>query len=455
MELSFGLLQQQQTRLVMTPELRQSITILQYSIADLMSFLREKASENPLLELIEPEQTYVPHESHQRRNQHFFTDEERGYDTYQYHEDYVNPIDYYVRKDLSLNTFLFEQVAYLKLSPQQKKVLLYLVGNLDENGYLDEGYHQLPEHLSFSAEALAEGVDILQQLEPIGVGARSLEECLLLQVRHATGSDPLCERVIQHHLADLAAKRYAKIAKALRVSEGEVQQVADFIRSLNPKPGRRFSSQELKMIVPDVLISRLQDQQFIVQANDLILPRIQFNTEYTSILQQQRAETKAYLHEKLQQYEWIKQSLEQRHRTIVKVTEAIIDKQLDFFCSGDLAKLKPLSLKDIAQEIDVHESTVSRATSQKYAQTPWGVYELKYFFSNKLPSLQGSEGTSTDSVKQMIKQIIGQENKAKPMSDQAIVKALYQNGVKIARRTVAKYREELGILSSAQRKEKS
>lgn len=454
MELSFGLLQQQQTRLVMTPELRQSITILQYSIADLISFLQEKACENPLLDIVEPEQMYMSHDLLRDRQPPFIADGERDYDSYIRHDDYVNPIEYYRREDHSLNAFLLEQVSYLTISERKRQVLSYLIGNLNENGYLDESYHQLPNPFDFSDEELEEGVKLLQQLEPLGVGARSLEECLLIQMRRSAYEDELCEQMILHHLPDLALKRYSKIAKMLQVSEHEVQQVADFIRSLNPKPGRLFSNQELNVIVPDVLIHRVPDQEFVVQANDLILPRIQFNTEYTSLLQQQRTETKEFLHEKLHQYEWIKQSLEQRQRTIIRVTEAIIQKQKDYFLTGDIAQLKPLSLKDIARKLGVHESTVSRATSQKYAQTPWGVFELKFFFSKKLPSLKGSEGTSSESVKQMIKGMIEQENKVKPLSDQAIVQALNQKGVKIARRTVAKYREELGILSSAQRKDR-
>jgi RNA polymerase sigma-54 factor len=451
MEIGFGLIQQQQLKLVMTPELRQSITILQYSATDLMQFLREQANENPLLELEEPEVMKTEELTPHKQQKSSWEEAESGsyVDFSLSKEDYVNPIDYYVEHHMTLQKYLDEQIQYVNLNRREEKLLHFLIGNLDENGYLEATYDILPQHMKFTLEEWEKGVHILQQLEPFGVGARSLGECLLIQLRHTEWKDELCEKVILFHLTDLAARRYQKIAAKLKITVEEVQQMADFITGLHPKPGVLFHSQDPKFIIPDVFVERLENGQYIIQSNDKILPRIHFNKQYEDLIKQ-TGEAKSFLEGRLNQLNWLTKSLEQRKKTIIKVTETIIEEQKDFFETKE-SVLKPLTLKEVAQKINVHESTVSRATHQKYVQTPRGVFELKYFFANRLSTSSG-ENTSADRVKQLIKHLVKSEDKGKPISDQKIVQSLKDHGVEVARRTVAKYRDELGILSSTQRK---
>jgi RNA polymerase sigma-54 factor len=451
MEIGFGLLQQQQIKLVMTPELRQSITILQYSATDLMDFLHEQANENPLLEIEEPElmkmEERIPHDKQKTG----WEESERGsyVDFVVSKEDYVNPIDYYSEDHITLQKYLDEQIQYLHLTRREEKILQFLVGNLDGNGYLEATYESAPRSLNVTLGEWEQGIETLQQLEPFGVGARNLEECLLIQLRHTEWKDELCEKVIRFHLPDLAARRYQKIAVKFKIAIEEVQQIADFITGLHPKPGVLFHTHDLKFIIPDVFVDRVEDGQYIIQANDRILPRIHFNKQYEGLIGQP-GEAKHFLEERLNRLNWLVKSLDQRKRTIIRVTEAIIEEQKDFFESRE-SVLKPLTLREIAQKINVHESTVSRATHQKYVQTPRGVFELKYFFANRLTSSSG-ENTSADHVKQLVKQLVECENKRKPLSDQKLVQLLKDRDVEVARRTVAKYRDELGILSSTQRK---
>lgn len=451
MEIGFGLIQQQQLKLVMTPELRQSITILQYSATELIDFLREQANENPLLELEEPEIIKLEERSTSKVNKNGWEESESGsYMDYTISkEDYVNPIDYYIDHQMTLQKYILEQTQFLHLSGSEEKLLHFLIGNLDDNGYLKATYEMLPPNLSVSIEEWEQGIASLQQLEPYGVGARSLEECLLIQLRHTEWQDALCEQVIRFYLADLAAKRYQKMASKLKITVEEIQQIADFIKGLQPKPGILFHTHESKYIVPDVYVERGDGGKFIIQVNDRIIPRIHLNKQYKDLMKEQK-EAKEFLEERLIQLNWLVKGLDQRKKTILRVTEAIIDAQKSFFEEGD-SSLRPLTLKEVAQKVQVHESTVSRATNQKYVQTPRGVFELKYFFANRLTSSNG-EDTSSNYVKQLVKKIVDGENKAKPYSDQKIVHLLKESEVEIARRTVAKYRDELGILSSTQRK---
>ncbi len=443
-----GLLQQQQTKLAMTPELRQSISILQYSLPDLLQFLHEKAMENPLLEVEDPEHWQQTVERKNGQQESWIDDRYHGFPRSET-ETYTNPIDLYVHQDHSLNTYLIEQCGYLSLSQKKRKLLEFMIGNVDEDGYLTTIYEDSKELTGCTRSEWHEALCTLQQFDPLGVGARSIEECLQLQVRQSEWRESKIESLIEHHLHDLARHRIVKIAKALNVTSQDVQQMAEFIRTLNPRPGALFHKDETKYVVPDVIVEPLQGREFMIQVNDRVLPQIQMNPVYRHLEYDQDA--KAYLEEMKQQYEWIVSSVKQRHRTILNVAQIIVDAQRDFFLSGQTADLKPLTLKQVSERLDVHESTVSRATNQKYVQTVWGVYELKTFFSTRLQQDHGG-ALSTNAVKEKVRELIDQEDKTRPLSDQAIVKALREVGIKVARRTVAKYREEAGILSSAQRK---
>lgn len=453
MEMGFGLIQQQQLKLVMTPELRQSITILQYSAMELSNYLREQANENPLIEITEPVQFRVKEERHTQNKASAWEDIEGiRYGDYSISkQDYVNPIDYYAERRVSLQHYLQDQLRYMTLRPTERKLLLFLIGNLNEIGYLDADFQSLPADYHVSLEEFENAVYLLQQLEPYGIGARNLTECLLIQLRHSDCKDALCEYVILHHLSDLAANRFQKVASKLKISVAEVQEIADLIKGFDPKPGARFYSQyDTRFIVPDVFVQKGKKGQFYIQMNDGILPLIQMNSEYQELIEMHQ-EAKEFLDHQLNQLHWLKKSIDQRKQTILKVTEMIVKEQRRFF-EGDENILKPLTLKEVARKLDIHESTVSRATNHKYVQTPKGIYELKHFFTNGIASDNG-EATSSQYIKELIKRLIDDENKKKPLSDQKIVQILDEKqGIQIARRTVAKYREELGILSSSMRK---
>lgn len=450
MELTFGLHQQQELKLMMTPELRQAITILQYSTIDLMHFLREQATENPLIELDEPALIRTADYILEKNRMIHWEELEKGSmsDYTISHEDYVNPIEYYANTTVTLQDYLLEQLSYLHVTPRQKQLVAFLIGNVNESGYLDIGYDSLPSNMKYSEEEWEDAVKVLQQLEPYGVGARNLQECLLIQLNYTPWKDELCEQVIRHHLHDLAANRYKKIAQALQTTVEEITQIANFIKGFNPKPGVLFPSADERVIIPDVFVEKLENGQFVVQVNDDILPRIETNQQYVHLIKQ-KGEATPFLEERLQQLQWLVRSLDQRKQTILKVTEAIVEAQIQFF-QEEKGLLKPLTLREIAERIGVHESTVSRATNNKFVQTPKGLFELKYFFAGRLSSPEGD--ASSMQVKEWLKELIDGEDKRKPLSDQKLVELLAQKGVKIARRTVAKYRDELGILSSTLRK---
>lgn len=451
MDMGFRLIQEQQLKLTMTPQLRQAITILQYSAADLLQYVREQTEQNPLIELEEPQLIKAENlpESGERplswdeENGSTFADMSRS-------DEYVNPIEYYVRKDESLQQYLLDQVQFLDLRQKERQLLEFLIGNVDENGYLEAAYDTLPADIVCSEAEWEEAVGRLQQLEPHGVGARDLRECLLIQLHRSGVEDEHCERVIRDHLPDVAARRFQKIANHLRITVDEVEQIVAFIKSFQPKPGALFQAHPPKYIIPDVIVSRIAPKKYVVQVNDTVLPQIHFNDAYKEL--QTHREVRSFVREHIQHYQWLMRSIDQRKQTILKVTEAIVEKQLPFFEKG-VSELQPLSLREIAEQLDVHESTVSRATNQKYVQTPRGVFELKYFFAQKIPTSTG-EHTSDAQVKQKIQALIEAEDRSKPLSDQKIAAMLQAEGIQIARRTVAKYRDQLGILSSSKRKKR-
>ncbi|EGL83719.1 RNA polymerase, sigma 54 subunit, RpoN [Caldalkalibacillus thermarum TA2.A1] len=451
MDVGFRLVQEQQLKLAMTPELRQAITLLQYPALDLIPYLQEQAQKNPLLEIEEPDlvKSLIRPDKPPRK----WEEEEEDY-SIEYavaNDEYVNPIDYYAEKEITLQQYVLEQIHYLQLSEEEKQVLIFMVGNLDENGYLDADYERIASVANCARETWDNCLVLLQQLEPYGVGARNLEECLLIQLRHSPyHGDQLCQALIENHLADIAAKRYSRLARKFNTTVEEIKQRVEWIKSFSPKPGSVFLSQKPKYIVPDVFVECLPDGRFVFQVNDSVLPRIHFNREYALMLAENR-QAKKFLEQKVKEYEWLKRGIEQRKKTILHVTQVIVERQKAFFDQGE-AGLKPLTLKEVAQELGMHESTISRATNQKYMQTPRGLYELKFFFTQGVAK-QNGELTSDAQIKEMIKQLIAAENKRKPLSDQKIAQHLQAKGISIARRTVAKYRDELGILSSSRRKE--
>jgi RNA polymerase sigma-54 factor len=325
-----------------------------------------------------------------------------------------------------------------------------MAGNLDEQGYLDPEAEEALAQGWCSADTWERCLNLLHQLEPHGVGARNVVECLLIQLRHSSyADDEICQQLIKHHLNEIALRRYDHLAKQFQVTVEEILERIRLIQSFHPKPGSLFMTQQPKYIVPDLFVERRNDGTFVLEANDGVLPRIRFNREYALVLKD-HGPAKPFLKQKMREYVWLVRGIRKRRETLLKVAEVIIRRQYAFFENSDQA-LVPLTLKNVAEELGLHESTVSRAVNHKYMQTPRGLYELKFFFQQGLLTSDG-EKVSESKIKSMIQQLIKQENQAKPLSDQAIAHQLAGRGIPIARRTVAKYRDEMGIPPSHVRK---
>ena len=457
MKLSYNLTLEQSQKLIMTPELRQAIQLLQYNSLELNDFINKEMQENPLLEMdssnIELENV-VKVDKEQEIDWKEYLDK---YDDYSYRpkvdkNQTESNLESFTSYDLSLREHLVGQLALVKLNPEQFRIGEYLIQSLNDNGYLNISLEDIALQLNVSPEDLTNVLDIIQTFDPLGVGARSLVECLLIQVKGQNINDKLINIIIEEHLNELGHNRLSKIAKEENVDLLNVQKACDFIRTLEPKPGRSFQGnyEDVKYITADASI-QFTDGEYIVLINDVTGPRLNINNFYKNMIKEDGdKETTEYLSNKLNSAMWIIKSIEQRRQTIYKVIQSILKFQLEFFKEGD-KKLIPLTLKDVAEDIEMHESTISRATNGKYVQTPRGLFELKYFFSSGLSSSEGSNVSST-SVKSIIKDIIEGEDNKKPFSDQKIADILKVKGHSISRRTISKYRDELGILSSTMRR---
>jgi RNA polymerase sigma-54 factor len=431
--MELGLFQQQTMKLVMTNQLRQAISILQYSRQELTEFIQEEALENPLIELKEPsfEESGTPF---QKR-----TDE-----TY-------NPFDHIEGKGFDLKEDLLQQGRCLHLSGQMHKLVAYLIHYVDDDGYFQADIAEIAEEIRRPAEDAQQALAIVQKLEPAGIGARNLQECLLLQIDRHAPDNTIAKEIVANGLELLAEQKWEVLATRLSVPIQSVEEAGQLIRQLQPRPGAGYTKETPNFIIPDLTIKKEQGS-YVVMIHDQYLPKVRLNRQYSGLLAQTpQNETSRYVHEKYKQMNWLVKSIEQRQLTLLRVTEAIVNKQYKFLNEGPRA-LIPLTLKEIAEGIDVHESTVSRAVKGKYAQTPLGLYELKSFFNSKV-NTNKSQGVSSMSVKLLLKEMVTSENNGHPLSDQKISAMLKkENDIAISRRTVAKYREELNIPSSSKRK---
>ena len=331
-------------------------------------------------------------------------------------------------------------------------MVAYLIGNLDYRGYLMISLQDVASQMGIEYQQAEAALAVLQGMEPAGVGARTLAECLLVQVKYLDLKNPLLEPLISEYLEDLASGRLNNIAAQLGVTVQQVQQAADQLRVLDPKPARNFSGADgIRYIVPDVTVERVEGE-YIILVNDTSAPRIRVNEAYKGALKDTGvdSDTRKYVETKLNAAVWLIRGIEQRRLTLYRVANVLVDLQRGFL-DGGVKYLKPLNLKDVAQQLELHESTISRATANKYMQTPQGVFEMKYFFSTGIKHSQGTE-VSTTSIKQLLQEIVAGEDPQKPLSDQKIADELKKKGIKISRRTVTKYRDELGILSTNQRR---
>jgi RNA polymerase sigma-54 factor len=348
----------------------------------------------------------------------------------------------------SLEQHLLNQVRLHDFSPQDRVIAQHITGNLDRDGYLECSLEELAAATGYDVEDVAMVADTLRFFEPVGACTRTLQECLITQLEFRGLGDSLESRIIKNHTDKLEKRKYDQIAKAERVAIDEVARAIKSIRTLDPKPGRAYSDETTRYVVPDVYVQKVGND-WVVTLNEEGIPRLRISPYYSELLREPESSHKTYLTERLRAASWLIKSIQQRQQTIYRVTESIMKFQQPFLEHG-IERLKPLVLKDVADDIDMHESTVSRVTTDKYVHTPQGIFELKFFFTSGIKTSNGD--ISSSSVKERIKTIIAAEAGANPISDQQIVDLLKAEKIDIARRTVAKYRESLGISSSSQRK---
>lgn len=474
MKLGYNLTIEQSQKLVMTPELIQAIQILQFNTQELNLYVSEQLLTNPVLDTentAEPEavsadekETDRSKEEAEERAKEAQEDvlkeyiKERDFDDISYKQtDYsqkeqTHSLEQYVSSEVTLPEHLMFQLQFASNNKDCRRIGKYIIESLDENGYMTSNEEEIAEALGNSKENIEKVLKLIQSFDPIGICAKSLGQCLLIQLENKGKKDKVFEKILMDHIEDIADNRLSIIAKSVGISVQDVQDLADEIKTLDPRPGRQFAGQdETKYIVPDIQVEKI-DGEYVVTVNESSTPRLMVSSYYEKVLAESGQDEKIsqYLTERLNSALWLIKSIEQRKQTVKNVVTSIVKFQKNFFDYGN-KHLKTLTLKDIAEDLGIHESTVSRSINGKYMQSPRGVYELKYFFSAGVTAGQG-EGMSSNSVKTYIKEIIEDESPKSPYSDQKLVELLANRGIYISRRTVAKYRDEMNILSSSKRK---
>lgn len=458
--------------LVMTPQLQQAIKLLQLGRMEYLEEIERELLANPVLE-----ETQLAG-SGQKEQENFSSESDTNTSTNQQTNtetsmsvssiETESSTEYYrsssgsrsedgerpsfestYSKPTGLDGHLLWQLRTSELTKEEREVANYIIGNLDKNGYLDASIEEISIETKSSGEVVENILKVVQGFDPPGIAARDLKECLLIQLEQLGMQNTFTWTLVEQHLGDLELRKYDAIAKKHDLDVEDVYDALREIQKLEPRPGRPFVDEEPIYITPDVYVKKVGDN-YTITMNDSGLPKVRLNPIYQELANNPDAGDKEYLKDKLKQASWLLKSIEQRQQTIYKVTKSIVKFQREFLEQG-VSALKPLVLKDVAEDVGMHESTVSRVTTNKYVHTPQGVYELKFFFSSGLRSGAGGE-VSSESVKERIREMVAKENPKKPLSDQALVAMLKAEGVDIARRTVAKYREMLNILSSSRRK---
>lgn len=462
MKLGYNLNLQQTQKLVMTPELKQSIEILQYNAQELGEFINEELLTNPILEKqdgtievpVEERQTSSIEEKLNQIDWKQVSDDIKIKSNSRKYQESAEAVNYdnFVASEVTLHDHLLSQLQYTLIEEEHMPIATYLIYSIDASGYLKIDTDHVIEHFNIDTDLLEDLILTIQTFDPVGVGARDIIECLLIQVVNQKVEDKKVIYTIIDHLEDIGSNRLNVIAKALDITIEHVKEIVDLIKTLEPKPGRSFASlSDISYIKPDVTLKK-SEEGYVILVNESTAPKLHVSDFYKRMLSEDDINNQAseYITKKLQSALRLIKSIEQRRNTIYKVVEAILEHQYDFFEKGPI-HLRTLTLKEIANKIGVHESTVSRATSGKYIQCPTGLFELKYFFQSGVSSSRG-DGVSAESIKIVLKEMIEKEPKGKPLSDQVISLEFDKIGVKISRRTVAKYRTELGIPSTSKRK---
>ena len=466
MALETKLLLKTTQKLVMTATLQQAIKLLPLSRLELIQKVHQEILENPFLEeAATPEMSDTDLANAEQPQETSQESEEFEVDWAAYLQDFSSSPDYVptiskevpsleatLKSETSLAEHLLWQLSLSVHDELEKQIGAYLIGNIDDDGYLQCQTEEVAKGFGTEEEQICAVLEVIQAFDPPGVGARDLQESLLIQLHHLEMDDSLAWKIVQYYLSQLDERYFQKIAKSFGATITEVIAAVGLIRTLDPKPGSRFNSPRVEYIVPDVVIVKVDDDYQVV-LNEDGMPSLRINALYQNVLRQNdgmQSDTREYLEEKFRSAIWLMKSVEQRRQTLLRVTKSLCKFQREFLDKG-LAYLKPLVLKDVADDIGMHESTVSRVTTNKYVYTPQGVFELKFFFHSGLESLDG-DAMSSVSVKDIIRKAVAAEEPRKPLTDQQLMMILEAKGVKIARRTIAKYRQELRIPPASRRK---
>ena len=464
------------------PRLYQAMDLLYMPLLDLQQHLKQELTANPFLELLEPEEEEeTPATLAEKKEASEPADKEEtnwedilldGFDQGDWRapteeREFSEPVSVQTR---DLTGYLREQLQLLDLTDRQRLLVEEFLGNIGGDGYLSASLEEIvagtnalqeefaaereraPAQAPYTLEEAQTVLTVVQSLDPPGVAARDLRECLMLQLKDKDETGSLAYRLLDEAFDDLIAHRWSDLAKRLGLDTAEVQAAADEIAKLDPKPGLRFSSTDGDYIIPDLIVEKI-DGKYRVFLNDTNLPRLRLSRAYQEVARDKKkfvGENREFITQRLNSAQWMIQAIEQRRQTMLKVMNFIVDRQHDFFEKG-IEHLKPLTLREVAEVINMHESTVSRVTNEKYVQTPRGVLPLKFFFSSALSTTSG-EDASARAIKAQIQKLVDDESTQDPLTDQQIVQKLRERGVRIARRTVAKYRDQLGILSARMRK---
>ncbi len=470
MALEIKLSQKLMPQLVMTPQLQQAIKLLQLSHLDLQERIAQELQENPALEETRDEDDGGPDavREPEAARETLVTDRIAEWQDYlgtnsrhdmaspevvREEEDYPSLENTVTRRE-TLQEHLLWQLRMAGVDPSAEDIGTVIIGNLDERGYLEMSLEEVVDLVHATADAVEDVLTRIQLFDPVGIAARDLRECLLVQLHSAGMKDTVAADVVAHYLHELEYKQYDRIAKGLNVSLGEVIEATHLIACLEPKPARGFDDDEVRTIIPDVVVEKVAGEYGIF-LNDDGLPPLRVSPLVRRLAGERGEEVRKareYLETKVRAATWLIKSIHWRQQTLYRVSESIFSFQREFLEHG-VTRLKPLVLREVASEIGMHPSTVSRATSNKYAHTPQGVFELKFFFQSGLSRNDSSTVVSSESVRDKIRKLVGAENPGKPLSDQEIAGELQGLGIDIARRTVAKYREQLGILPSSRRRE--
>lgn len=471
MQLKTSLKLSQQLR--MTPQLQQAIKLLQLSRLELEGAIRKELEENPVLEEVqdttedetrkEASQAEAPTEQEKMTDADPRAQEEFEWENYvdsaykppqgtMGGTDEIMNYENIISTTQSLHDHLMWQVGLGGFSDEEESLLAVLISYVDDDGYIKTPLAEIAQEEELAVDELEEMIPFLHEFDPAGVGARDLKECLLIQAKHIEEDTNDLVHLIQNHIKDLEKKNFTGIAKAMNLDIEDIVEMCKIIFAMDPKPGRSYAPSDTQFVTPDVYVYKVGDE-YMVALNEDGLPRLRISNLYKNILKgnaNKENNAQDYIQDKLRSAVWLIKSIHQRQRTIYKVTESIVKHQTDFFEKGP-GFIKPMILRDIAADIGMHESTVSRVTTNKYVHTPRGIFELKYFFNSGISKTDG-DSLASESVKLKIKNLVAEEDPKNPLSDQRIVELLKQDGIQIARRTVAKYRDVLKILPSSKRK---